>query len=77
VIEKMKDPQGKEYTGVREQTVTLGKTKGDQIAVLKGLKPGDEIATSGVFKLRQGGSVKVSNSGVQPANDPAPQPTDS
>ena len=77
VIEPMKDPQGKEYMGVREQTVTLGKTKGDQITVLKGLKPGDEIATSGIFKLRQGGAVKVSNSGVQPGNDPAPKPTDS
>lgn len=77
VIEPMKDPQGKEYTGVREQSVTLGKTKGDQIAVLKGLKPGDEIATSGIFKLRQGGAVKVSNSSVQPGNNPAPKPKDS
>lgn len=77
VIEPMKDPQGKEYTGVREQTVTLGKTKGDQIAVLKGLKPGEEIATSGIFKLRQGGAVKISNGGVQPGNKAAPKPTDS
>lgn len=77
VIEPMRDPQGKEYTGVREQAVTLGKTKGDQIAVLKGLKPGDEIATSGIFKLRQGGAVKVSNESVQPGNDPAPKPKDS
>lgn len=77
VIEPMKDPQGKEYMGVREQTVTLGKTKGDQITVLKGLKPGDEIATSGVFKLRQAGAVKVSNKGIQPGNDPAPKPSDS
>jgi membrane fusion protein (multidrug efflux system) len=77
VIETMKDPQGKEYTGVREQTVTLGKTKGDQIAVLKGLKPGDEIATSGIFKLRQGGAVKISNDSVQPGNNPAPKPKDS
>lgn len=76
VIETMKDPAGKEYTGVREQTVTLGKTKGDQVAVLKGLKPGDEIATSGIFKLRQGGAVKVNNS-VQPGNNPAPKPQDS
>ena len=45
--------------------------------VLKGLKPGDEIATSGVFKLRQGGAVTISNGGVQPGNDPAPKPTDS
>lgn len=77
VIEPMRDPQEKEYTGVREQAVTLGKTKGDQIAVLKGLKPGDEIATSGIFKLRQGGAVKVSNESVQPGNDPAPKPKDS
>ena len=76
VIEPMKDPQGKEYMGVREQTVTLGKTKGDQITVLQGLKPGDEIATSGIFKLRQGGAVKVSNA-IQPGNDPAPKPRDS
>lgn len=77
VIETMKDPTGKEYIGVREQTVALGKTKGDQIAVLKGLKPGDEIATSGIFKLRQGGAVKVNNQSVQPGNNPAPKPEDS
>ena len=76
VIETMKDPEGKDYLGVREQQVTLGKTRGDQVGILKGLKPGDQIATSGIFKLRQGGSVKINNS-VQPGNNPSPKPSDS
>ncbi len=76
VIETMKDAAGKEYLGVREQPVVLGKTQGDQIEILKGLKPGQQIATSGIFKLRQGGAVKLNNS-VQPGNNPAPKPEDS
>ena len=76
VIETMKDPDGKEYLGVRQQAVTLGKTRGDQIEVTEGLKQGNEIATSGIFKLRQGGAVKVNNS-VHPGNNPAPKPEDS
>jgi membrane fusion protein (multidrug efflux system) len=76
VVETMKDPNGKEYLGVREQQVTLGKTRGDQVGILRGLKSGDQIATSGIFKLRQGGAVKINNS-VHPGNNPAPKPTDS
>jgi membrane fusion protein (multidrug efflux system) len=76
VIETMKDPSGKEYLGVREQRVTLGKTRGDQIEILEGLQNGSQIATSGIFKLRQGGAVKVENS-IQPGNNPAPKPSDS
>ncbi len=76
VIEAMKDQDGKEYLGAREQRVTLGKTRGDQIEVVGGLKAGDQIATSGIFKLRQGGAVKVNNA-VQPENNPAPKPSDS
>lgn len=76
VIEPMKGQDGKEYLGVREQSVVLGKTQGDQVAVLSGLKPGDRIATSGVFKLRSGSAVIVNDS-VQPGNDPKPKPSDS
>jgi membrane fusion protein (multidrug efflux system) len=76
VIETMKDASGKEYLGVREQPVVLGKTQGDQIEIVKGLHPGQQIATSGTFKLRQGGAVKCNNS-VQPGNNPAPRPEDS
>jgi membrane fusion protein (multidrug efflux system) len=76
VLEKMKGPDGVEYLGAREQAVVLGKTRGDQIEVLKGLKEGEEIATSGIFKLRQGGAVKINNT-VQPSNNPAPKPVES
>ena len=76
VIKTLKDPQGKEFLGVQEVVVTLGKTRGDQIEIVKGLNQGDEIATSGIFKLHEGGAVKVENS-VQPGNNPAPKPTDS
>jgi membrane fusion protein (multidrug efflux system) len=76
VIKTLKDPQGKEFLGVHEVVVTLGKTRGDQIEIVKGLSQGDEIATSGIFKLHEGGAVKVENS-VQPGNNPAPKPTDS
>jgi len=46
------------------------------VAVLDGIKPGDEVVTSGVFKLRPGAAVSVNNK-VQPANNPAPKPEDS
>ena len=76
VIEQMKGPDGTDYLGVREQSVVLGKTHGDQIEVLKGLKDGDQIATAGIFKLRQGGAVNINNS-VQPGNNPEPKPEQS
>ena len=75
VVADMKDPAGKPYRGVRQQFVKLGATRGDQIAVLSGIKPGEEIVTSGVFKLRNGAPVQVNNT-VQPGNSPSPQPED-
>jgi membrane fusion protein, multidrug efflux system len=46
------------------------------VAVTSGIKPGDEVVTSGVFKLRNGAAVTVNNK-VQPANSPTPTPEDS
>jgi membrane fusion protein (multidrug efflux system) len=43
--------------------------------VISGLQPGDEVVTSGVFKLRPGAAVQVNNK-VQPSNNPAPRPED-
>ena len=71
----MKSPQGQTYRGVRQQVVKLGESRGDQIAVLSGINPGEEVVTSGVFKLRTGVAVQVNNT-VQPANSPAPNPED-
>jgi membrane fusion protein (multidrug efflux system) len=76
VVADMKDPAGKPYRGVRQQFVKLGPARGDQIAITSGVKPGEEVVTSGVFKLRNGGAVLVNNK-VKPANKLTPKPEDS
>jgi membrane fusion protein (multidrug efflux system) len=76
VVGEMKAPDGKTYKGVRQQFVKLGGARGDQVAVLSGVKAGEEVVTSGVFKLRSGAAVVVNNK-VQPSNNPAPKPEDS
>lgn len=75
IVEEVKGPDGSSYTGVRQQFVKLGATRGDQVAVLSGVKPGEQVVTSGAFKLRPGAAVQVNNE-VLPGNDPAPQPED-
>ena len=76
ILEDMKGPDGKPYRGVRQQFVKLGRAEGDQVAILDGVKPGEEVATSGVFKLRPNAAVKVNNA-VMPADSTAPKPEDS
>jgi membrane fusion protein (multidrug efflux system) len=75
IVAEMQGPNGQPYKGVRQQFVKLGPSRGDQIAVLSGVKTGEEIVTSGAFKLRNGAAVYVDNA-VQPANQPAPKPED-
>ena len=58
---------------VQQTFVTTGPTRGDQVAILKGLDPGAEVVTSGQIKLKSGVPVRVDNS-VQPANSPNPTP---
>ncbi|HET9939461.1 MAG TPA: efflux RND transporter periplasmic adaptor subunit [Candidatus Eisenbacteria bacterium] len=76
VVSQLKDPKGKTYAGVSQRFVKLGAGRGDQVAVVSGLKPGEEIVTSGVFKLRNGAAVFVNNK-VIPSNNPTPKPEDS
>ena len=76
VVTDLKDPKGQTYRGVRQQFVKVDGTRGDQVAVVSGLNPGDEVVSSGVFKLRNGVHVQVNNK-VQPGNNPAPKPEDS
>jgi membrane fusion protein, multidrug efflux system len=76
VVSDMKDPKGNTYRGVRQLFVKVGGSRGDQVAVVSGLKPGDEVVSAGVFKLRNGAAVLVNNQ-VQPGNNPAPKPEDS
>jgi membrane fusion protein (multidrug efflux system) len=75
VVAELTDPNGVPYKRVRQQFVKPGSGRGDRIAVLSGIKPGDEVVTSGVFKLRNGAAVLVNNE-VQPGNDLAPSPAD-
>jgi membrane fusion protein (multidrug efflux system) len=53
--------------------VTTGATRGDQVAILKGVSDGDEIVTSGQIKLKNGALVTIDNS-VLPSNDSNPTP---
>jgi membrane fusion protein (multidrug efflux system) len=76
VITDLKDPSGKTYRGVQQQFVKVEGARGDQVAIISGVNPGDEVVTSGVFKLRNGAAVQVNNK-VQPGNNPAPKPEDS
>lgn len=75
IVSDMKNEQGQPYRGVKQQVVKLGSSRGDQVAVLSGLKPGEEVVTSGVFKLRNGAPIQVNNS-VQPGNSKAPKTED-
>ena len=76
VVADLKDQGGKSYRGVRQQFVKVGPSRGDQISVVSGLKAGDEVVTSGVFKLRNGAAVLVNNK-IRPANSPKPRPENS
>jgi membrane fusion protein, multidrug efflux system len=76
IVGDMKDPQGKSYRGVRQQFVKLSGSRGDQVGVVSGVKAGDEVVTSGAFKLRPGAAVIINNS-VQPSNNASPKPENS
>ena len=60
---------------VEQRFVKTGETRGDQITILDGVKPGEEVVTSGQLKLKNGDPVAIDNS-VQPSNNPAPAPVD-
>jgi membrane fusion protein (multidrug efflux system) len=75
VVTDLTDPKGKKYRGVRQQFVKVDGSRGDQVAVVSGINAGDEVVSSGVFKLRNGAAVLVNNK-VQPPNNPKPKPED-
>jgi membrane fusion protein (multidrug efflux system) len=77
VVDSVADKNtGAKQLVVRQQVVRLGEQKGDYVQVLSGLKEGDTVVTSGVFKLRPGTPVVVNNS-VAPDSKLAPTPGDS
>ncbi|HKK00817.1 MAG TPA: efflux RND transporter periplasmic adaptor subunit [Desulfuromonadales bacterium] len=70
-----KGPDGKPKLTAIQKFVTTGDTRGDQVAILKGVTPGELVVTSGQIKLRNGSTVLINNS-IEPANNPAPTPKD-
>jgi membrane fusion protein (multidrug efflux system) len=67
---------GKGGLTVRQQFVRTGRPRGDFVSVESGLKPGERVASSGVFKLRNRMSV-VENNELAPKTAVAPKPSDS
>ena len=75
VVEESKGKDEKVALVAQQKFVTTGETRGDQVAILSGIKEGDTVVTAGQIKLRSGFPVIVNNS-IQPTNEPAPQPKD-
>jgi membrane fusion protein (multidrug efflux system) len=76
MIEKQKDPKtGKESDMLRQQFVRVGEARGDFVAVTQGLKAGQTVVSTGVFKLRNGMAVAVNND-LAPKPELNPKPPD-
>jgi membrane fusion protein (multidrug efflux system) len=77
VIDEQQDEQSGEKSKVlRQQLVQLGEARGDFIEITKGLKSGETVVTSGVFKLSAGTKVTIDNT-LAPRASLAPQPNNS
>jgi membrane fusion protein, multidrug efflux system len=76
VIEKKKDPKtGKESQVIRQQFVRIGEARGDFVSITTGLKAGETVVGTGVFKLRNGMAVTINND-LAPKPQVAPTPAD-
>jgi membrane fusion protein (multidrug efflux system) len=73
VVQASKAADGKENLTAQQVFVTTGPVRGDQVAILKGLKEGDQVVTTGQLKLFNGAPMVVDNS-MPPADDQNPTP---
>src|SRR5213082_1710212 len=77
VIEKQKDNKtGKESQVLRQQFVRVGEARGDFVSITTGLKAGETVVGTGVFKLRNGMAVAINND-LAPKPQVNPTPVDS
>ncbi len=77
IIEKKHDEKTQQDDlTIRQQFVRTGETRGDFVAVAEGLKKGEQVVSTGVFKLRNGLKVVVDNT-LAPKTEMAPKPADS
>src|SRR6266513_1771649 len=74
VIEKKKDPKsGKESQMIRQQFVRVGEARGDFVSITTGLKAGETVVGTCVFKLRHGMAVAINNDlARKPEMNPTP-----
>ena len=72
VKDEGKDANGKPKYVAEQRFVTTGLTRGDQVAIVSGLKAGETVVTAGQLKLRNGTPLLINNS-VQPADSANPQ----
>jgi len=73
VVATLRRRDGTSYRGVRQKFVEVGEARGDHVAVLSGVEPGDEVVTSAGLGLRNGTAVVVGNT-LEPASDRGPLP---
>jgi len=77
VIEKQKDNKtGKQSQVLRQQFVRVGEARGDFVSITTGLKAGETVVGTGVFKLRNGMAVAINND-LAPKPQINPTPIDS
>jgi membrane fusion protein (multidrug efflux system) len=73
LVKETKQKDSKKSTLIAKQVfVTVGETRGDQVAVLKGLETGDIVVTSGQLKLKNGSRVKINNK-IKLSNEASPK----
>jgi membrane fusion protein (multidrug efflux system) len=75
IVEESKGKDEKARLLAQQKFVTTGEARGDQVAILSGIKEGDTVVTAGQIKLRSGFPVVVNNA-IQPTNEPSPNPKD-
>ncbi|RJQ47032.1 MAG: efflux RND transporter periplasmic adaptor subunit [Nitrospiraceae bacterium] len=62
IVEEKQEEDGKKHFSLRQQFIRLGEKRGDFVSVLSGLSEGENVVSTGVFKLRNGQTVVVDNS---------------
>lgn len=72
IVHESRDPGGKPSLTVKQSFVTTGPVRGDQTAILSGVKEGDLVVTSGQLKLRNGSAVVINNT-IQPGSEAQPK----
>lgn len=73
IVTRGKDASGRDELIANQVFVTLGNTRGDQVAVLSGVAAGDEVVNAGQLKLKNGSIVLINNS-IEPPSEANPNP---